>query len=305
MPPRVRGFYEEENQALAADFQVRVVRAVAMCDGRWVRVSERVASAAIAIGLLGAAVPAQGSTADAGSATPGTLPGGVPGEVIERARQEVIDDAFQPELPRFPGAGSGVLRKPQRKAGGELGDAERERRAILDTRAHDSQGPLSSLMTLLMWGLVAVIAVLVASWLVSELAAKGDEAGPALDDEPRGRVRAVRAAILERPLGDADELARRGDFAEAIHTLLLRTLQELARSAAVRVAPATTSREVLARMPLDDEPRAALAGLITAVEITHFGDEPANAADYERCRQQFHVFAAAFRGNVGAAGAQA
>jgi hypothetical protein len=75
----------------------------------------------------------------------------------------------------------------------------------------------------------------------------------------------------------------------------LRTLQELAHNAAVRVAPANTSREILARVPLLADARSALAGLITAVEITHFGDEPANADDYERCRRQFHVFAAAFR----------
>jgi len=36
--------------------------------------------------------------------------------------------------------------------------------------------------------------------------------------------------------------------------------------------------------------------LITAVEITHFGAEPADQGDYARCREQFQVFAAAFRG---------
>ena len=58
---------------------------------------------------------------------------------------------------------------------------------------------------------------------------------------------------------------------------------------------AMTSREILARVPLLADAREALAGLITAVEITHFGDEPANAGDYDRCRQQFHLFATAFR----------
>jgi hypothetical protein len=56
-----------------------------------------------------------------------------------------------------------------------------------------------------------------------------------------------------------------------------------------------TSREILARVPLLADARSALADLITAVEITHFGDELANADDYERCRQQFHLFAQAFR----------
>jgi hypothetical protein len=142
--------------------------------------------------------------------------------------------------------------------------------------------------------MVIVLALLGAVWLASELSKYGGDAElPA--DEPGARAAAIADAVTERPLEDAEELARKGLFAEAIHTLLLRTLQELARSAAVRVAPATTSREILARVPLLADARSALAGLITAVEITHFGDEPANADDYERCRRQFHVFAEAFR----------
>ena len=220
------------------------------------------------------------------------------GEAIERARKQVLDERYQPELPRYQtgSGGDGVARQPRRMAGGELDEAERERRAMIDARERDGGG--SPLVTTMMWGLIIVVAVLIGFWLVSELSRYGGDAELEPEAGNRGPSEAVRAAVIERPLGDADELARRGEFAEAIHTLLLRTLQELARSAAVRVAPATTSREILARVPLLADARDALAGLITAVEITHFGDEPANAADYERCRQQFHVFAAAFRGVV-------
>jgi hypothetical protein len=218
---------------------------------------------------------------------------------IERARQAVLDASYQPELPRDQ-AGSGssgfAPGAPGRRAGGELADAERDRR-MLDTRARDD-GDGSSLMNFVMWGLVVVTAVLLASWLASELSRYGGDAELPPGAEVHDRMQAASAAIIERPLGDADELARRNEFAEAIHTLLLRTLQELARSAALRVAPAMTSREVLARVPLLADARSALAGLITAVEITHFGDQPADAADYERCRQQFTVFAAAFRGGA-------
>jgi hypothetical protein len=211
---------------------------------------------------------------------------------IEQARQQVLDDAYQPELPDgTDGTGGGSVRRPGRRAGGEL--ADREHRTRVDVRVHDERSPISGVMTVVLWGMIIVIAVLAASWLASELSKYGGDAElPA--DAPDARAAATEA-IIERPLEDAEELARRGRFAEAIHTLLLRTLQELARNAAVRVAPANTSREILARVPLLADARSALAGLITAVEITHFGDEPANADDYERCRRQFHVFAAAFR----------
>jgi hypothetical protein len=229
---------------------------------------------------------------------------------IDRARQAVLDETYQAELPRYrdpagsagagggsagDGLGGGQLR-PRRQAGGELGESERDRRMMVDARDHEEGGAASSLMRLLLWGMVIVIGVLVASWIASELSRYGGDAELAPADEAADRMQAAAKAIIDRPLGDADELARHGLFAEAIHTLLLRTLQELVRSAAVRVAPATTSREILARVPLLADARSALAGLITAVEITHFGDAPASAADYERCRQQFAVFAQAFRG---------
>ena len=228
---------------------------------------------------------------------------------IDRARQAVLDETYQAELPRYrdpagsagagggsAGDGLGGQLRPRRQAGGELGEGERDRRMMIDARDHEEGGAASSLMRLLMWGMVIVMGVLVVSWIASELSRYGGDAELAPADDPADRLQAAAEAILERPLGDADELARRGLFAEAIHTLLLRTLQELVRSAAVRVAPATTSREILARVPLLADARSALAGLITAVEITHFGDAPATAADYERCRQQFAVFAQVLRG---------
>ena len=61
----------------------------------------------------------------------------------------------------------------------------------------------------------------------------------------------------------------------------------------MRVGPATTSREILARVPLVADARDALAGLIDAVEHTHFGDDPATEADYARCRERFHALASA------------
>lgn len=269
-----------------------------MCDGRRVR-PRGLASAAIAIAVaLGAAAPAR--------AADGVGDGSARDAAIDRARDQVLDAEYQPEL---PGHGSDAIAggataagSPRRRAGGEL-DADRDHRNRFDTRLHDEASG-SPVMTLVMWTMVIVVGLLIAMWLASELSRYGGDVELEPEAETHERMQAASAAIIDRPLGDAEELARRGAFAEAIHTLLLRTLQELARSAAVRVGPATTSREVLARVPLLADARTALAGLITAVEITHFGAEPASVADYERCRDQFHVFAAAFRG-AGRAGAVA
>ena len=213
---------------------------------------------------------------------------------IEAARKTALDGSkrFQRELPRYaPDAqGTWTPQRHQRRGDGSL----RPRRELVDARQQHEQSTLSSVMHVALWGLVIVLAMLFALWLGTELS-RGDRDPAIPTDESEARMQAAVDRIIERPLGDADELAGRGAYAEAIHTLLLRTLQELVRTSAVRVAPAMTSREILARVPLQPAARDALAGLITAVEITHFGDEPASVADYQRCREQFHVFASALR----------
>lgn len=210
---------------------------------------------------------------------------------IEQARDRALTSAYQRDLPRYEGAGSGAGSGSAR-----VGQPAQLREHRIDTRERRAGDPgeVGSLMRALLLGLAVVVVVLVALWAARELMPRDEDVElPPDDAEPPGP--AETAAIIERPLGDADELARRGELAEAIHALLLRTLEELVRTAAVRVERSHTSREILARVPLHADARDALAGLIAAVELTHFGDEPASAADYERCRQQFHRFAAAFR----------
>ena len=215
---------------------------------------------------------------------------------IEKARAAVLTQDYQPTL---PGEGSA-------SAAGDLGDKRelgpdgRPRRDVryVDTRdiEHDEPGPMSHVFAWIMWAIVIVGAALLIFWIGAELLGYGgDDAAIAQDASVPA---APDLSVIQRPLGDAEELARRGEYREAIHTLLLRTLQELARTASVRVHPAMTSREILSRVPLLADARDALAGLITAVELTHFGGDDATEADYLRCRAQFQVFAAAFRGHA-------
>jgi hypothetical protein len=246
---------------------------------------------------------------------------------IERARDRALTVDYQDELPGHTwvrvdgsrggtgtgtGSGGGTAR-PDRLGRGSADNAHvdrdrrlgrrqtRDRDELRDTRElrrrDDDDGPMGDLMTVLMWGLLAVALGLAAFWFVSEFAKPAsDVALPG--EEQDDRVAAATQAIIAKPLDDADVLASQGQFVEAIHTLLLRTLHELARSAMVRVERSHTSREILARVPLLADAREALSVLITYVELTHFGDEPATAADYTKCREQFNRFAEAFRAGL-------
>jgi len=216
---------------------------------------------------------------------------------VERARASVLDERYQKSLPGHDLSASsdhaGSASDPHdgrpRREGEVAPDDERDTRH----EALDRNGPMQGLFTFLLWAVVIVTLGLLVIWLASELLRYGGSDAQ-LAAEPAADPHGVDLAVIQRPLGDAEALAERGDYGEAIHMLLLRTLQELVRSSAVRVPPALTSREILGRVPLADDPREALAGLITAVEVTHFGGDAATRDDYARCRAQFQRFARAF-----------
>jgi len=223
---------------------------------------------------------------------------------IDRAAERVLDTRYQKELPRYRDLGD----RP-REAAGDRRWHPRLDRDGRSRRRGDSGGsieprgtsrephrpadsPSRVLASWMLWGGLAVVIILGVVWLLRELSRYH---GDAELDPTAPAQRAIDTGVIDRPLDDADQLAQQGRFAEAIHTLLLRTLQELARVSSTRIVPSLTSREILARISLVADARAALGGLITAVELTYFGDDVPGAADWERCRDQFHVFAAAYR----------
>ncbi len=141
-------------------------------------------------------------------------------------------------------------------------------------------GPLELLLRLLLWTALAVLAVLAVTWLVRRLRPAAGDAEVA--DEDAG------AAAVAIPIAGAEALAADGRWAEAIHALLLETLEALSRAA--RLAPSLTSREIVERVPLPARAREALAGLVVAVEISRFGGAAAGEGDYRACLERFHSF---------------
>jgi hypothetical protein len=192
-----------------------------------------------------------------------------PAEVREAARAVLSRPGYQAELPGGPEAGAApapMPRPPRRTGGPDLGDG-------------------SPVAGVLMWSLIGIFVVLAGAVAWREL-----KAGRALETAPGGEGQgdAPAAAIGPAPLADAEALARVGRFAEAVHVLLLRTLQALSKRA--EVPEALTSREVLGTVSLAPPARAALGELVDAVEVTRFGGAPAERADYERCVAAYRAF---------------
>jgi hypothetical protein len=143
---------------------------------------------------------------------------------------------------------------------------------------------------------VVVVGILVLLiTIVSEVSGARKVIEDSVQSNDDAAIAAQVSAVISKPLDDADALAAAGKFSQAIHTLLALTLYELASQSSVRLTGAMTSREILTRVPLLGDARTALSDLVTAVELTWFGDEVAAEGDYQRCRQQFSMFAAAYK----------
>jgi hypothetical protein len=92
---------------------------------------------------------------------------------------------------------------------------------------------------------------------------------------------------------ETERLARAGDFSAAIHLLLLLAVEQLERHRGAVLPRCLTSREVLARARPAGDAGDALAGLVAAVETSHFGGTVADEAAWHRCRDGYRLIAAA------------
>ena len=110
------------------------------------------------------------------------------------------------------------------------------------------------------------------------------------------------AAPADITLAQADELAARGFFVEAMHLLLLHSLAEIRRRLRLEFADSLTSREILRRARLPEEVTGALRSIVTRVELSYFGGYPAAQPDYESCRAGFEALSSVLARGMPAAG---
>ena len=145
---------------------------------------------------------------------------------------------------------------------------------------------LGPIVNYLLIGLVVVVLVIVALRLLSgewTLSRRGAEP-PAPEQQTPGTAR--REQLRER-LQSADREAVAGDWASAIHILLLTSIDLLRRRVGQDVPDAMTSRELVGEARLPAEAREDFAALVAAAELCHFGGRAADQPLYERCRTHY------------------
>jgi hypothetical protein len=92
-------------------------------------------------------------------------------------------------------------------------------------------------------------------------------------------------------LEEADALAREGRFAEAIHHLLFRSIEDIARRRPTLVRPALTSRELAASDGIPRAARELFSNIARLVERSLFGGRSVGEPDWLEARAAYSDFA--------------
>jgi hypothetical protein len=156
----------------------------------------------------------------------------------------------------------------------------------------------------LQWVLLAAAVAFALYMIVRTLGPLGknkrDGARRASEEPDWAPSEAQSLALLE----DADRLAEQGDFDEATHLLLQRSVGHIAEARPDWVEPSSTARELAALPALSDAARSAFGTISERVERSLFALKSLNRDDWEAARAAYSEFALVrfnSRGNRGEA----
>lgn len=152
---------------------------------------------------------------------------------------------------------------------------------------------VSPIMGYVLWGVLGLIVLCVVFLLAREIIRtrwpdRFERKAPIrLEAEDWRPTQAQALALME----DADRLAAEGRYAEAVHLLLHRSIQDIQGKRPNLVRPALTSRDISELEALPTRARAAFAEIARIVERSHFGGRPVDAAVFAECRRTYEAFA--------------
>lgn len=112
--------------------------------------------------------------------------------------------------------------------------------------------------------------------------------GPDISIQDAERPDAGQAMAL---LEQADALAAEGRYAEAVHLLLFRSIEDLRTRRSGGVPQSLTAREIQSLDDLTQRTRQALSPIIRLVERSFFGDRPVDADGWKSARASYQDFA--------------
>ncbi len=217
---------------------------------------------------------------------------------IHRTAEDVLSGAdYQRELPRARGDPSpernGAPRRPRPEDGAPDDTTREVPRGPGDKL--EAPGALGDVGRFLLWVLVFAGGALLVFYLLNELPLLAKRAR---DGRHQGTSPEAHLANEESAgpgdggsLEEIDRLARQGDYGEAVHELLQRSLENLRRRLDPALWPSLTSREIMGRVSLTEGGKSALGLIVTAAELSHFGGRAPSEPEYRACRENFQCLA--------------
>jgi len=106
----------------------------------------------------------------------------------------------------------------------------------------------------------------------------------AVGDDAEDGIGLAEAGAARALLAEADALAAEGRFAEAVHLLLYRSVEDIENRRPGLVRPAMTSRDLAEARDLPAAARDAFSRIARAVEISLFGGRSIDAGAWQTCR---------------------
>ena len=139
------------------------------------------------------------------------------------------------------------------------------------------------LLGLLIAGILVLLWVILAPY-IEELRERRQR--PQQDEEWR-----PEATVARRWLDEADALAGKGHFEEAVHLLLYRSIEDIERRRPELLRPSNTAREIERFDSLPDKARNMFGVIVGHVERGIFGDTPIGEEGWTASRSAYSEFA--------------
>jgi hypothetical protein len=156
--------------------------------------------------------------------------------------------------------------------------------------------PDAPVVRTLLWVLLAVLATALI-WVIVVRLREGQWRLPrrrkvaVMAADPEEEAWAPDAAPVRAWLKEADALAAEGCYAEAVHHLLFRSIEDITRRRPRLVRPALTSRELAAAEAVPAPARDLFARIARLVEGSLFGGRPLSMDDWSGARAAYADFA--------------
>ena len=153
--------------------------------------------------------------------------------------------------------------------------------------------PAAPYARIFLWTVLA-IALLALAWAIYQRLRHGEWRLPrrrrakSVDPGPEEEEAWLPEAAPARSwLREADALAAQGRYAEAVHHLLFRSIEDIARRRPQLVRPALTSRELAAAEVLPPPARSLFARIAGLVERSLFGGRAVESGDWTAARAAY------------------